>query len=90
MSQQRNGPSLGSSGALVHQLGQVQDHAARLAVCHTMAKSGHAPGDIYDVLDALALLPGTEHKRDMIGSISTAPKDALCTPTTSRTAYIPN
>jgi hypothetical protein len=72
--------------------GPGQDRAARLAVCQVMNESGQEPAAIYEVLEALALLPGTEHERDTAGlPLVSRPKESKWTPASrDSNSFVPN
>lgn len=75
-----------------HTLGPEQDRAARLAVCHLMGESGESPEQIAEVLQMLALYPGTEHKRYISGTdLTTMSKEPGCLPKSpALSSYVPN
>lgn len=84
--------NLTSETLLVCKPGPKQDRKARLAVCQQMAESGHEPEAIYAVLEALALLPGTEHERDLADRpLISQPKESKWTPARrDQSSYVPN
>lgn len=91
MTTNRNGPGLGSPGARTHYAGPDQDRAARLAVCHLLGERQSGPDEIYEVLAALALLPGDESKRRALGTdLTELSKDPRCSPKMPRHLFVPS
>jgi hypothetical protein len=75
-----------------HRTGPEQDQQARLNAVRAMDRAGYTVEEMAEVLDALALLPGQEQKRNANGFNSQlVGKDrAACRPTKKEISYIPN
>lgn len=85
------GPELAAIPMVIHRPGPDQDRAARLTVVRLMAENGHDHQTIAEVLDALALLPGQEPQRGILGVDLTGEGKPRCMPAKSRaTVYIPS
>jgi hypothetical protein len=73
-----------------HRTGPEQDQRARLAVVRAMSSTGHSAEEMAEVLDALALLPGQEEKRNLLGVDLRGEGNPTCLPKDKTLTYIPS